>query len=346
MAAGVSFFFVLSGFILAYVYTGKMESVGLYKFYTSRISRIWPSHIFTMILVVALFPSAEWTLGAQNTWLVTLLNGFLLQSILPIPAYYFSFNSVSWSISSELFFYAAFPFLLLGLNKNWAFKFIALLFLGGATAYLLDVHDVNYYAPEKLTAFSGHGISYINPISRIQEFFIGMLLFKVFDYIKDLRVFNLVSCTVLEVLCILAVIFWTQKAVGISYAIIGIGNSASGEFWSHCSTGVLFGFMILFFAINKGLVSKLLQLRLFIILGEISFSMYMIHQIIFRYYNSHRPTFAFLPEDAIFPFLLMIIVASSYMIWRFIELPAQARLKNIFAYLGRQRRRQTPATTN
>ena len=346
LAAGVSFFFVLSGFILAYVYTGKMESVGLYKFYTSRFSRIWPAHIFTMILVIALFPSFEWTLGAQNAWLVTLLNGFLLQSLVPVPAYYFSFNGVSWSISSELFFYAAFPFLLLGLNRNWFFKLVGLLFLGGATAYLFDVHDANYYSPDKLTAFSGHGLSYISPLSRIQEFFIGMLLFKIFDYIKGWRVFGLASCTALEVFCILAVILWTQKAVGIPYALAGTGNSASAEFWSHCSTAVLFGLIIMFFAINKGLVSKLLQLRLFIILGEISFSMYMIHQIIFRYYSSHRPSFAFLPEDAIFPFLLTIVVASSYMIWRFIELPAQAQLKNLFAYLGRHRGRQAPATTN
>jgi peptidoglycan/LPS O-acetylase OafA/YrhL len=34
--AGVSFFFVLSGFILSYVYSGRMKSIGLYKFYTSR----------------------------------------------------------------------------------------------------------------------------------------------------------------------------------------------------------------------------------------------------------------------------------------------------------------------
>ncbi|SFA70198.1 Peptidoglycan/LPS O-acetylase OafA/YrhL, contains acyltransferase and SGNH-hydrolase domains [Pseudomonas sp. NFIX10] len=346
LSAGVSFFFVLSGFILAYVYTGKMESVGLYKFYTSRFSRIWPAHIFTMMLVIALFPPFEWTLGAQNVWIVTLLNGFLLQSLVPVPAYYFSFNGVSWSISSEFFFYAAFPFLLLGLSRNWIFKLVSLLFLGGAIAYLFDIHNANYYSPDKLTAFSGHGLSYISPLSRIQEFFIGMLFFKLFDHIKVWRVFGLISCTVLEIFCILAVMLWTQKAVGIPYALAGAGNSATAEFWSHCSMGVLFGFIILFFAINKGLVSKLLQLRVFIILGEISFSMYMIHQIIFRYYSSHRPTFSFLSEDATFPFLLTIVIASSYMIWRLIELPAQVQLKNFFAYLGGRQRRQAPTTTN
>ncbi|WP_447793385.1 acyltransferase family protein [Pseudomonas farris] len=339
LAAGVSFFFVLSGFILAYVYSGKMESVGLYKFYTSRLSRIWPAHIFTMALVVILFPPFEWTLGAQYTWLVTLLNGFLLQSIIPVPAYYFSFNGVSWSISSELFFYAAFPFLLIGIRKNWHVKLVCLLLLGGVSAYLFDSYGDNYYSPEKLTEFSGHGISYISPFSRIQEFFIGMLLFNIFNSIKEWRIFGTISCSVLEVLFVVGVIFWTQKAVGIPYALVGSGKKAAAEFWSHCSTGLFFGLMIVFFAINKGLMSKVLRLRLFIVLGEISFSMYMIHQIIFRYYSSHKPFFEFLPKDAVFPFLLIAIIASSYLIWRFVELPAQRLLKGLFAQLSRKRER-------
>ena len=66
LAAGVSFFFVLSGFILSYVYTGRLEKVGLYNFYTSRFARLWPAHIFTFALVLALFPSSQWSLEIQN----------------------------------------------------------------------------------------------------------------------------------------------------------------------------------------------------------------------------------------------------------------------------------------
>lgn len=348
--SGVSFFFVLSGFILCYVYSGRMESVGLYKFYTSRFSRIWPPHIFTFVLVLVFFPAYDWMIGASEMWLVALLNASLLQSIVPVPAYYFSFNSVSWSISTELFFYAAFPLLLLGLNKNWHFKLVALLLLGGVSAYIIDMSGVNYYSPDKWTAFSGHGLAYISPLFRVQEFFMGMLLFKVFDYIKGWKGFGFALCTVLEVLCVAGIVFLTQGIVETSYLLAGIvttsywhtgiSNNASGEFLSHCALGLFFGLVVVCFAINKGLISKILRRRLFVALGEISFSIYLIHQLVFRFYSEHNSMFESLPKDAIFPLLVAVILVLSYGIWRFVELPAQAQLKNMFSKFGRKKESQ------
>lgn len=336
LISGVSFFFVLSGFILSYVYSGKMESVGLYKFYTSRFSKIWPPHIFTLILVVLLFPASEWVFGAKDGWLVTLLNVSLLQSTVPVPAYYFSFNSVSWSISTELFFYAAFPLLLSGLNKNWHLKLIALLLIGGVSSYIVDLYVSNYYSPERLTEFSGHGLAYISPLFRVQEFFIGMLLFNVFNHVKGWKVFGFAMCTVLEVLCVAAVVFLTQNIIETTSAIVGPKNDASSEFWGHCATGLFFGLVVMCFAINKGLISKILRLRLFVVLGEISFSLYLIHQIVFRFYNTYRSMFEPLPKSVIFPLLVIVSCLLSYGIWRAIELPAQARLKSLFSKLGRK----------
>ena len=331
LPSGVSFFFVLSGFILSYVYSGRMGSIGLYKFYTSRFSKVWPPHILTFVLIMVLIPTNE-------GWFIALLNASLLQSAVPIPAYYFSFNSVSWSISTELFFYAAFPLLLAGLNKNWHFKLVALLLLGGVGAYIIDRSGVNYYSPDKWTEFSAHGLAYISPLFRIQEFFMGMLLFKVFDYIKGWKGFGFALCTVLEVLCVAGIVLLTQGiAEAIAYSLIGIENNASGEFWAHCTLGVFFGLVVVCFAINKGLISQILRQRLFVVLGEISFSMYLIHQIVFRFYGGHIPMFESLPKEAVFPVLLAIILALSYGIWRFVELPAQAQLKNMFSKLGRKK---------
>ncbi|MHC8334930.1 acyltransferase family protein [Pseudomonas sp. LB3P25] len=337
---GVSFFFVLSGFILSYVYSGKIESIGLYKFYTSRFARIWPPHIFTFVLVLVFFPAYDWMISAHEVWLVALLNVSLLQSIVPVPAYYFSFNSVSWSISAEMFFYAAFPLLLSGLNKNWHFKLVAFLLLGGVSAYIIDLSGVNYYSPDKWTEFSAHGLAYISPLFRIQEFFMGMLLFKVFDYIKGWEKFGFALCTALEVLCVAGVIFLARGIVEASHSLIGIQNNASDEFWLHCVLGLFFGLVVVCFAINKGLISKILRQRLFVVLGEISFSMYLIHQLVFRFYGEHVPMFESLPKEAIFPLLVTVILVLSYGIWRFVELPAQAQLKNMFSKLSRKKESQ------
>jgi peptidoglycan/LPS O-acetylase OafA/YrhL len=334
LPSGVSFFFVLSGFILSYVYSGRMGSIGLYKFYTSRFSKVWPPHILTFVLLMVLIPTNE-------GWFIALLNASLLQSAVPIPAYYFSFNSVSWSISAELFFYAAFPLLLAGLNKNWHVKLVALLLLGGVGAYIIDLSGVNYYSPDKWTEFSAHGLAYISPLFRIQEFFMGMLLFKVFDYIKGWKGFGFALCTVLEIFCVAGVVFLTQGiAETISISLIGNENNASGEFWAHCTLGLFFGLVVVCFAINKGVISKILRRRLFVVLGEISFSMYLIHQIVFRFYDVHRTMFESVPKNMIFPLLLIVIFVFAYGIWRFVELPAQAKLKNMFSKLGRKKESQ------
>lgn len=85
---------MLSGIILNNMYSGRAEAVCLFRFYTSKFSKVWPSHIFKLLLVVAFFSSVEWMFGASYGWFVALLNVFLLQSIVPVFAYYFSFNMI------------------------------------------------------------------------------------------------------------------------------------------------------------------------------------------------------------------------------------------------------------
>ena len=48
----VSFFFVLSGFILVYVYKGRLTSSTTPKFYFTRFARIWPLHIACLLLMM------------------------------------------------------------------------------------------------------------------------------------------------------------------------------------------------------------------------------------------------------------------------------------------------------
>ena len=55
-ANAVTFFFVLSGFILTYVYHERLKQTGLLKFYWARFARIWPLHICCLLLTL-------WVLG-------------------------------------------------------------------------------------------------------------------------------------------------------------------------------------------------------------------------------------------------------------------------------------------
>src|SRR5207249_11094077 len=61
---GVSFFFVLSGFILTYVYPSLRLS-GAPRFWWARFARVWPAHAFAFVLALFLLPSSD--LPPNNT---------------------------------------------------------------------------------------------------------------------------------------------------------------------------------------------------------------------------------------------------------------------------------------
>jgi peptidoglycan/LPS O-acetylase OafA/YrhL len=105
--AGVSFFFVLSGFILAFNYAPRVADRG--DFWFRRFARIWPTHALTFVIAIPIGLDTTNFVGSAAT---AVLNLALLQSWMPQPEIYFSFNRLSWSISNEAFYYALFPVLL------------------------------------------------------------------------------------------------------------------------------------------------------------------------------------------------------------------------------------------
>ena len=96
-AAGVSFFFVLSGFILAYVYLPRLEVSGSSKFpckefYLRRVARIWPLHLTS--LLIALFWVMGWRAFQKQDYVLlkSFVNVFLLQAWIPIHKWGYFLN--------------------------------------------------------------------------------------------------------------------------------------------------------------------------------------------------------------------------------------------------------------
>jgi|RhiMethySRZTD1v2_1073278.scaffolds.fasta_scaffold34722_3 peptidoglycan/LPS O-acetylase OafA/YrhL len=118
----VSFFFVLSGFILTYVYSSPRDdgtmNVSARRFRIARFARIGPAYYLGLILMLPAFIYGFVVAGMislDRFVLATATVPTLLQAWFP-PAS-FSWNGPAWSLSVELFFYALFPYLLCRTNR-------------------------------------------------------------------------------------------------------------------------------------------------------------------------------------------------------------------------------------
>ena len=173
---GVSFFFVLSGFILAHVHPrldGKRE-VAL--FIWDRIARIWPAHVVMLLVVVAVLRTPL-TLAFP-------LNFLLVQGWIPVGKYYFSYNAVSWSVSTELAFYLSFPFFIHRWEQTFWWKISLAVVIVFATIKICDILQLGGYQPESITR---HGLIYISPLGRILEFVTGIACYSVYRWFRSSR---------------------------------------------------------------------------------------------------------------------------------------------------------------
>ena len=168
--AGVSFFFVLSGYILTHVYGCSVaDRAALRRFHLARIARIWPLHIACLIATMLLLAVPEpFRAGALAG------NALLLHAWIPFDRYFFSYNYVSWSISTELFFYIAFPWLV----RRSRAALVAWLCVALSTVAMLVLVSYEDALPSWNTAYdrlSSTGLLYTNPLARIAEFMLGIV---------------------------------------------------------------------------------------------------------------------------------------------------------------------------
>ena len=104
----VGFFFLLSGFILAYNYADR-PNLSKRDFWVARFSRLYPVYLAALVISYQMLAS-EW--GAHSRaefWQGFLLTPLLLQGWFPNLATFW--NTVAWTLSCEFMLYLAFPWL-------------------------------------------------------------------------------------------------------------------------------------------------------------------------------------------------------------------------------------------
>jgi peptidoglycan/LPS O-acetylase OafA/YrhL len=266
----VTFFFVLSGFVRGV--GEKKKTTPLNTYLWARVSRIVPVYLLALSIFVAID-----ILTKKNVDAVSLaLNLTLLQSwISPYPL---SLNGPGWSLSVEAFFYISFPFILYHVKKYsltsaqlGAASFVLWFLTHAITTNVLN----NYYSG--FPSFS-HDMVFYFPLTHLCSFLFGLagavwiLENKCKPQNKAISNFSLI--VVLSVI----VLILNNKGV-INHFLenkLAFGSSLLSP---------IFILLIVLVALNKSSYIKLLSFYPLVLLGEASYSLYILQYPVHRIYN-------------------------------------------------------------
>ncbi len=261
--AGVSFFFVLSGFILSHTYGVRLaeRTISRRKYLALRLARIGPLHWLTALpfAVAALITAAP----AARPLIATkaLVNLALLHSWVPDSHWYFNLVGPSWSLSDEAFFYAAFAGLALLSTRRLGWGVAALAV--GITAMVgwRVAHGQGGIARGDGLSLT-HWLSYILPVTRLLDFTGGMLLHRwlarrdVGGTMQELAALALLLAAVLAFPALGMAEAWRMQLAYLPPMLLVVAMFAGG----------------------KGAVSRVLaRSTKLVLLGDASFALYLIH---------------------------------------------------------------------
>lgn len=251
-AVAVSFFFFLSGFVLAYNYK---KGVSPKSFLLKRLFRLYPTYLITFLIVLTTVYLVE---GNAPTVFHSIANMLGLQSW--FPGYALQVNFPSWSLSVEFFFYLCFP-IILWLYYKLPLKYflsIALIIIiaGGIEHYIAvtKFYDSDRYFLEQFILYF--------PLFHFSTFVAGFLCGKWIHWLKTVRITSW---------------FYTLIAILGIIGFILIMNSANfyRPFTHNGGLIPIFALICIGLALDKQFFYYLFGWKPLKFLGEISYGIYM-----------------------------------------------------------------------
>jgi peptidoglycan/LPS O-acetylase OafA/YrhL len=256
----VDFFFVLSGFVIAWNYAARLDSwPAVRRFLLLRAGRVYPLHLFMLLCFIAYEsyrffsgqsqPSPPSTFSGSTEPLAVLTNIFLVHSLHVHDV--LTWNGPSWSISTEVWTYVIFALLSAWLGmRNWMLVVAAI----AAPLLLLNLSR------------TGMDTTYDYGLIRcVFGFALGVVCFRVHRRWPHASAHEKPALmSIIELLTVAAVVGYVSAA----------GTSA----WSFLAPFV-FSVAVLVFAVEGGAVSRLFRVPLLKWLGKLSYSIYLTHYI-------------------------------------------------------------------
>lgn len=264
--------FAASGFLVGYGHYDRLIPAGLrqsWEYISGKIAKVWPVH-FIAFLVIAVYLAASdpHDFFRLTTAWKAVVNLCLLQAWSADP---FSFNSVSWFISALMFCWFMSP-LLMSVFKRSRYEIMAV-FAGCAILRIAL----------ELAGPNGAGVLsvdvYCSPLIRCMEFFMGMLMVPAYYSLKR------------------AMESMTAGGSGSRSAGITAGMTVAELLVSSCYIFLMYrmegvwirGYFVLAacvlvftYALNAGVLSRFLSLKIFALFAVIQMEFYLFHQVIIR----------------------------------------------------------------
>ena len=307
---GVTFFFVLSGFVLTW---SMRPGVSTSTFYWRRFARIWPAHMVALLIAIPVFysltPIAAGSFVKPFDLGVLLLSVVLLQGWSANPAILFSGNPAAWTLTVEALFYAMHPWISRALVRIG--KRGALLLAAAAIAWAFVYRVGVLLWPESWLALVPM------PITRVPEFLLGIALAWAMRAGWTPRIPVLGGIAALAA-ALLVIVYGTLRP-SASF-VLNFGNELF-------LVAVGIAIVALASAAMRGRISAFAS-RWQVKLGEWSFAFYLVHAtmiyLALRLFGLQTPSWANLGWFAV---LLAINILLAWALHRWVEHPVERRMR-------------------
>ncbi len=327
----VSFFLLLSGFVLAYNYRERAEQgqMSARTFWMARFSRIYPVFLFSLVVSLGMLAD-EWHARshAQFGWGVVLT--LLLQQGWS-PQLCTFWNTPAWTLTTDVFFYAVFPW---AVAWRWPKTRRALLLI------MLLFWVSSFILPGLYTIFHPDGELHINrysngiwlralkfgPVQHLPSFLFGMALAGLNNYVSEKS--------------------WLRLWLGLAglagfYGILALGDRLPYVFMHDGLLMPLYALIILGLA-GHNIVARIFAVAPLVAVGEASYCLYILHFNLWNLIHDSKVLehLGLIRFDPWLSYALLVAVALAAMYA--VERPGQAWIKRRFHFEPQAR---VPAST-
>jgi len=326
----VGVFFLISGYVLTYNYADRAGTLVKREFWLARFSRLYPVYLLVLILSLRMVQDEWHARSHAEFWKGIILTPLVLQGWSPSLATFW--NTVAWTLSSEIVLYAAFPWLIrLPWPKRPA-RLVLLLFilwiigLAPHSLYLYlnpdhIVGPVDRYSSSQLIRFLKY-----TPLPYVCTFLTGVTLGK----LQHALILTPRQRLVLSAVSLATVGLFFYTLVRHTPYLLMHGGLLTPVF-----AALVLGLS------GPHLISSLFSWRPLLLIGESSYCLYLLHFNVFQLLHAYH-----VPEQlhlaALDPWLsYAILVLLALAVFHLVEVPAR---KTILRRFSRKPRTLLPAS--